>query len=180
MATKKTAAAAAPVEAVVDADAAAKAAQAEKQRVARVRAKRAKELAKDVFHQVGKVVVPTWFMRGTVSQGLKFSREFRPLGALALVAVGQAARTVTPNSTKGECEVGMQMKLRGYGFDRQEARDVASSGFAELKHHKLVRLVKANVDSPQLAYWDLSAKGRRWYEAIEKGTGCAPEQPEAA
>jgi hypothetical protein len=146
---------------------------AEKREAARIR-KRAKEGAKNVWLQVTKIVVPAWFGQNDVIDGLRLSREFSPAALLALIAVGQAARKTSELSSGTECEVGMQIKLRPSGFDRQEARDLAQIGFSELKKLKLIKQVKKpTIDFPY-AYYVLSVKGKKWYELIENSAGCAP------
>lgn len=136
--------------------------------------KRAQELAKDVWVQTTKVVVPAWFGQNGVQEGLALSKAFSPAGLLALVAVGQAGRKKSELSTGSECEVGMQMKLRPSGFDREEASDLAAVGFSELQKFKFIKQVKKPSDDFPYAYYVLTVKGKKWYELIEKSTGCAP------
>jgi len=136
--------------------------------------KRAQELANDVWAQTTKIVVPAWFGQNGAREGLALSREFSPAGLLALVAVGQAGRNKSEGSTGSECEVGMQIKLRPSGFDRQEARDLATVGFLELRKLKFIKQVKKPSDNFPYAYYVLTVKGKKWYELIEKSSGCAP------
>lgn len=161
---------------------ASKTAMTEKKRKAAEQRKREKREAKDVWHQATKILVPAWFGQCDVRKGFKLGETFTAAGVLALVSVGQAAREKDALSTGAQCEVGMQMKLRPSGFDRQEACELAERGFRELRQHKLVRAVKKAPIStafedfkPQLDYYMLSVKGNKWFELIERSAGCASE-----
>jgi len=160
----------------------AKTALSEKKRKAAELRKREKIESKDVWHQATKILVPAWFGQCDVRKGIKLGETFTAAGVLALVSVGQAAREKSEVSTGAQCEVGMQMKLRPSGFDRQEARELSERGFRELRQQKLIRAVKKASAStelgdyqPQLEYYVLSAKGTKWFELIERSAGCAPE-----
>lgn len=160
----------------------AKSALTEKKRKAAELRKREKIESKDVWHQATKVIVPAWFGQCNVRKGVKLGETFTAAGVLALVSVGQSAREKNELSTGAQSEVGMQMKLRPSGFDRQEARELAERGFSELRQHKLVRAFKKSSASaelgdyqPQLEQYVLSAKGTKWFELIERSAGCAPE-----
>lgn len=168
--------------ALMAANEAAKTAMTEKKRKAAELRKREKIESKDVWHQATKVIVPAWFGQCDVRKGIKLGETFTAAGVLALVAVGQAAREKDELSSGAQCEVGMQMKLRPSGFDRQEARELAERGFRELRQQKLIRAVKKAPASttfedfqPQLEYYVLSAKGTKWFELIERSAGCSPE-----
>lgn len=137
--------------------------------------KRERELAKDIWHQTTKVVVPAWFGNNDVRGGFKLGKHFTAAGLLALVCVGKAGRNKSETNSGSECEVGMQMALRPSGFDRQEARELAQTGFVELRALKLVKMVKRATDSFPYGYYVLSAKGQKWYDLIEKSAGCAPD-----
>lgn len=143
--------------------------------------------AKDVWHQATKIIVPTWFGQNDVIDGLALGESFTAAGALALVAVGQACRE-SDEVNQGTSEVGMQMKLRPSGFDRQEARRLAERGFIELRQHRLIRLrtrrrskaetlgeLLEELDKTSLETYVLSAKGEKWFSLIERSAGCAKE-----
>jgi hypothetical protein len=154
-------------------DAATEAREAKKE--AARRRKRERELAKDLWYQTTKIVVPTWFGVPDVDEGLRLMKTFTPAGLLALVAVGQAARDAGGKSDAGECQVGMEMRLRPSGFDREEARELAEAGFSELRQHKLIKQAKTPSERPQLTMYLLSKKGQELYNFLEKTAGCAPE-----
>lgn len=151
-----------------------KATVAAKREAASVR-KRERELAKDIWHQTTKIVVPAWFGNCDVDGGFKLGKTFTVAGLLALVSVGKQWRSTSETSSRTQCEVGLQMDLRPSGFGREEARGLARRGFLELKNHKLVRLVKKPTDSFPYGYYTLSAKGRKWFELIEESAGCTPD-----
>jgi hypothetical protein len=161
--------------AVAAAEAQAKKAVAAAKRKTAQERKRERELAKDIWYQTTKVVVPAWFGQCDVEGGFKLGKTFTAAGLLALVCVGKAAREKSDFSSGHACEVMMQMNLRPSGFDRQEARDLAAEGFFELRTLKLVRQVKKPTDTFPYPYFMLSAKGQKWYDLIEKSAGCAPE-----
>jgi hypothetical protein len=137
--------------------------------------KRQRELAKDIWYQTTKVVVPAWFGNNDVQGGFKLGKHFTAAGLLALVCVGKAGRRKSDTDAGSECEVGMQMNLRPSGFDREEARELAATGFSELGELKLVKRVRKATEDFPYAYYVLSAKGQKWYDLIEKSAGCAPE-----
>lgn len=160
-------------------------AAAQKKRKAESRKRELRE-SKDIWHEATKIIVPAWFGQCDARKGIKLGETFTAAGVLALVAVGQVARERRELSTGAECEVGMQMKLRPSGFDRQEARELAERGFQELRQLRLVRAFKkasANAKlgdyKPQLEYYVLSAKGTKWFELIERSAGCAHEPAKA-
>lgn len=145
--------------------------KAKKPRETAAERKRREEMAKDLWHQTTKIVVPAWFGNCSVEEGLKLGETFTAAGLLALVSVGTNKGDASTNF--GSCEVSMQMSLRPSGFDRQEARDLAAKGFHELRMHKLVKMVKKarpNFDYPQ---YQLSKKGQKWFDLLEKSAGCA-------
>ncbi len=121
-------------------DAAAEAREAKKE--AARRRKRERELAKDLWYQTTKIVVPTWFGVPDVDEGLRLMKTFTPAGLLALVAVGQTAREAGGVRSPAECQLGMEIRLRPSGFDRSEAQELAEAGFSELRRHKLIKLSK--------------------------------------
>lgn len=149
--------------------------QEAKRKAARER-KRERELAKDIWYQTTKIVVPAWFGNCDVDDGLKLTRTFTPAGLLALVSVGKAGREKSELSSGSQCEVGMQMALRDSRFDRQEARTLAAVGFRELSALKLVKKVKNATDSFPYNWYVLSAKGQKWFDLIERSAYCAPDQ----
>lgn len=136
---------------------------------------RERELARDIWHQTAKVVVPAWFGNNDVRGGFKLAKHFTAAGLLALVHVGQVGRRKSDTDTGSTCEVGMQMALRPSGFNRQEARELAATGFFELRALKLVKKVKKATESFPYGYYVLNAKGQKWYELIEKSAGCQPD-----
>ncbi len=162
----------------------AKKAQAELKRLeAKIRKlERRLESSTDVWHQATKILVPAWFGQNSVEKGFKLGETFSAAGVLALVAIGKTCRESEDSSNRRECEVGMQMRLRPSGFDREEARDLAQRGFSELRLHKLIRPHKRTrnlaqeievMSKPQLEYFVLSAKGQKWFDLIERSAGCA-------
>lgn len=160
--------------AVAAADARAKKPVAAKVRLTAQERNRQQELARDVWYQTTKVVVPAWFGNHDVQGGLELGKRFTAAGLLALVCVGKAGRQQSDTHSGRECEVGMQMALRPSGFDRQEARELAKAGFLELCALKLVKRVKKATESFPYGYYVLSAKGQKWYDLLEKSAGCAP------
>lgn len=167
----------AELEAVVAAsgtvDATAEALQAKRE--AARRRKRERELANDLWYQTTKIVVPTWFGVADADEGLRLMRTFTPAGLLALVAVGQTAREAREPSGVPECQVGMELRLRPSGFDRDEARELAEAGFSELRRHKLIKLAKKPSEDLRSTQYVLSKKGQELYDFLAKTAGCAPE-----
>lgn len=127
------------------------------------------EQARDVWHQVTKVVVPMWFGNCSVMDGLKLSQKFGPAGALALTFVGREWRK---DKGEGTHPFSMELTLRHHGFDRQEARELMDIGFIELAGAKLLKVVK-KAKGEESATYTLSAKGQKWFELLERSTGCA-------
>ena len=162
--------------AVAAAELEAKKALAEAKREAAAKRKRERELAKDIWYQTTKVVVPAWFGNCDVADGLKLAKTFSPAALLALVHVGKAGRDTSETSSRSACEVSMQMALRPSGFDRQESRELAEAGFYELGVLKLLKKVKDGTDTFPYNYYVLSAKGQKWFDLIERVAGCAPEK----
>lgn len=91
--------------------------------------KKERELAKDIWQQTTKVVVPAWFGQCAVEEGFKLGKTFAAPGLLALVCIGKAAREKSALNIVSACEVSMQIDLRPSGFDRGESRDLARAGF---------------------------------------------------
>lgn len=164
------------IAAVAAADQEARSALASARREAAQQRKLERERAKDVWYQTTKIVVPAWFGQYDVPRGLKLSETFTVAGLLALVCVGKAEREHVGEGKGTACEITMQLLLRRSMFDRQEACELASVGFRQLRLHKLVRQVKKPNDDFAYGYYVLSAKGRRWYELIESSAGCAPDR----
>lgn len=152
--------------------------KAKKPRKTAAERKREEEQRRDLWLQATKIIVPAWFGNCSVSQGFKLGNTFTAAGVLALVSVGLAGRSKSHEGKGHECEVGMQMRSRPNGFDRQEARDLAARGFAELRHHKLVKLSMKNEEQPQLQYYKLTAKGQKWFDLLERSAGCAAQSDE--
>lgn len=119
--------------------------------------------------------MPAWFGQCSVARGIKLGETFTAAGLLALVCVGQAERRQAEGESGMACEVSMQMLLRRSMFDRREAKELAAVGFNQLRKHRLVRQVKKPTHRFAYGYFVLSAKGRQWYELIERCAGCAPE-----
>ncbi len=159
------------VAAALTEDAAAEAREAKKE--AARRRKRERELAKDLWYQTTKIVVPTWFGVPDVDEGLRLMKTFTPAGLLALVAVGQTAREAGGVRSPAECQVGMEMRLRPSGFDRAEAQELAEAGFSELRRHKLIKQAKSSIEDHRLTTYVLSKKGQELYNFLEKTAGCA-------
>lgn len=149
--------------------------KAKKPRKTAAERKREEEQRRDLWLQVTKIIVPAWFGNCSVKQGLKLGETFTAAGVLALVSVGLRARAAKGNSQGHECEVGMQMRSRPNGFDRQEARDLAQEGFRELRAHKLVKMTEPPTDQFPYAYYKLTAKGQKWFDLIERSAGCAAQ-----
>jgi len=147
--------------------------KAKKPRKTAAERKREEEQRRDLWLQVTKVIVPAWFGNCSVRQGFKLGQTFTAAGVLALVSVGLAARRNSHEGKGHECEVGMQMRSRPNGFDRQEARDLAQVGFAELRAHKLVKLSQPASDEFPYAYYKLTPKGQKWFDLLERSAGCA-------
>lgn len=132
--------------------------------------KREAEAQKDLWLQTTKIVVPAWFGNCSVKAGFALSQKFTPAGLLAMVSVGTTNGDESTNF--GSCEVSMQMKLRPSGFDRQEARDLANRGFQELVSNKLVKQVKKATPEFPYARYQLSAKGKKWFDLLNRSAGC--------
>ena len=166
--------------AVAVADAEAKKALAYAKRLAAENRKHEAEQRTDLWYQTTKIVVPVWFGNCGVEEGFELGETFTAPGLLALVCVGQAKTGSDASVGHGACEVSMQMKLRPSGFDRQEARDLASEGFAQLQVHKLVKVAKKATLQFEYPYFNLTKKGQQWFDLLERSAGCTKAEKPAA
>lgn len=134
------------------------------ERAAAAAAKKAREEGNLIEYQTTKFLVPMWFGMHSVRQGFKKNCSLPPEAALCLMFIGT-------RGPAGECEVGIQMRLRPSGFDRQEAALLASMGTASLFGAKLAKRVKPKPGDTRedvLQNNVLTAKGQKLYELVKR------------
>lgn len=146
-------------------------AAAKKPRETKSERERREAQARDVWMQTTKIIVPIWFGSCSAMQGMKLSQQFGPAGALALAYVGKHWRA---GNTEGSISFSMELTLRGHGFDRREARELADLGFIEAYTLKLLKRLKKK-PGEELDRFTLTAKGEKWFTLLEKSSGCAPK-----
>lgn len=116
-----------------------------------------------------KILVPAYWGNNGVKKGLELAKSLSPAGVLALILVGiRSDNGPAKEGDRGSCEVSMQMSLQPSGFDRQEARELAERGFADIRALGLLkRTALARAEFPYECYL-LSAKGMKAYGTIRR------------
>ena len=139
------------------------------ERAATLESKKLREQQERFWNDATKILVPAYWGNCDAQDGLALARRLSPAGVLALILLGlRTDEGPAEPGNAGECEVGMQMRLRPSGFDRQEARVLAERGFSDLKELKFLKRTTAPKSDFPYGYYLLSAKGVKAYDIIRR------------